>query len=75
MRIWYPHHTLAQYRTSHSTIRKLSTAHRIAPYASSVPHHTYLSSSYRVAPYAISVTQIPQQHTLRRYRRSHSTLR
>eukprot|EP00961_Rhodomonas_salina_P303836 3941384-Rhodomonas_salina.8 len=29
------HHTLAQYGTSHSTIRLLITGHRIAPYASS----------------------------------------
>eukprot|EP00961_Rhodomonas_salina_P139913 1882859-Rhodomonas_salina.1 len=31
-------HTLAQYRTSHSTIRALSTAYFMTSYASSVPH-------------------------------------
>eukprot|EP00961_Rhodomonas_salina_P172743 2329454-Rhodomonas_salina.2 len=32
------YHTPAQYRTPHSTLCYLSTAHRIAPYAMTVPH-------------------------------------
>eukprot|EP00961_Rhodomonas_salina_P301666 3940561-Rhodomonas_salina.3 len=31
-------HTLPQYHTSRSTIRHLSTTHRVALYATSVPH-------------------------------------
>eukprot|EP00961_Rhodomonas_salina_P264145 3569898-Rhodomonas_salina.3 len=49
-----------------TTIRYLSTAHRIPPYASSVPHITYHHTTlaqytvYRTcgAPYAISVPPI-----------------
>eukprot|EP00961_Rhodomonas_salina_P044904 603135-Rhodomonas_salina.1 len=33
----WQHHTRPQYRPSHSTIRYLSTAHRLVPYAILVP--------------------------------------
>eukprot|EP00961_Rhodomonas_salina_P142686 1920854-Rhodomonas_salina.2 len=48
--------------TWRSTIRYLSTAHRIAPYPISVPTIPDLSTEHRIPSYAISV---PQHSTIR----------
>eukprot|EP00961_Rhodomonas_salina_P284271 3842328-Rhodomonas_salina.1 len=74
---------LSQYRTSHSSIRYTSTAHRTAPYASSVPyitqHHTLAqyhtlhgTIRYASTPHRIAHTK---HHTLSQYRTAHSTIR
>eukprot|EP00961_Rhodomonas_salina_P047564 639081-Rhodomonas_salina.3 len=48
---WY-HRTRAQYRTSRSTIRRLTHPHRVARYPSSVANtKRYLSTALRVASY------------------------
>eukprot|EP00961_Rhodomonas_salina_P046292 621032-Rhodomonas_salina.1 len=63
-------HTVSQYRTSHSTIRYLSAAHRIAPYGISVPHNRVDRQRHTLSQYRTHTTASPRS----RYRSTTHTL-